>query len=109
MQRDIDHAKGQDEADSPQIVPHLRFLRLLVAGMAVAMVLGLAAIVAILWIRLSAPPLPELPAAIALPEGASAEAVTFSARHLIVVTDTGEVLVYGRDGSLQQRVALDQP
>ena len=109
MTGDINHADRQDEANSPEIVPHLRFLKLLVGGLAAAMVLGLAAIVAILWLRLNAPPLPALPEAVTLPEGAQPAAVTFAGTRLIVVTDTGEVLVYDADGALSQRIVLDQP
>ena len=42
------------------------FLKAMVGGLAVAMVLGLGVIAAILWIRLSAPPLPALPEAVTL-------------------------------------------
>lgn len=73
------------------------------------MVLGLAAVVAILWRGLNVPPLPALPEAVTLPEGAKPTAVTFAGARLIVVTDTGEVLVYDADGVLSQRIALDQP
>ena len=73
------------------------------------MVLGLAAIVTILWLRLGAPPLPDLPAAVTLPEGATVQAVTFAGERLIVVTDGGEVLVYDADGALTGRIELDQP
>ena len=59
-------------------VPELRWLRVLVTVLAGAMVLGVTAIAAILWLRLSEPPLPALPAGIALPAGASPAAVTFA-------------------------------
>lgn len=92
-----------------QIIPHVLFLKLLVGGLAVAMVLGLAVIAVVMWLQLRTPPLPQLPATISLPEGQTAEAVTFGRNLLAVVTDAGEILVYKRDGSLQQRVTLDQP
>ncbi|WBU52520.1 DUF6476 family protein [Paracoccus sp. SCSIO 75233] len=113
MQSDIDHKQGRGEGQMPghddAPVPHLRFLKLLVGGMAVAMVLGLAAIVAILWIRLNTPDLPDLPDAVTLPEGAEPAAVTFAGQRLIVVTDAGEVLVYDESGTLSQQIRLDQP
>lgn len=90
-------------------MPHLLFLKLLVGGLAAAMVLGLGVIATILWLRLNAPPLPALPDAVTLPEGATAAAVTFAHDRLIVVTEAGEVLVYDGDGKLSQQVALDQP
>ncbi|WBU64471.1 DUF6476 family protein [Paracoccus aerodenitrificans] len=113
MQNDIKDGSAQGErevagqSDAP--VPHLLFLKLMVGGLSVAMVLGLAVIVVILWIRLSEPPLPELPASVELPANTSAEAVTFAGNRLIVLTDRDEVLIYDADGSLQQTITLDQP
>lgn len=85
-------------------VPELAWLRRLVTGLAVVMALGIMAVVAILWMRLSQPPLPDLPPGLALPEGASAAAVTFARDWTVVVTDAGEVLLYDRAGALRQRV-----
>lgn len=96
-------------SDGPQTpLPEVRFLKILVTALTVTMMAGLVAIVALLVIRLpGAAPLPELPAAITLPEGAAAQSVTFARDHLIVLTDQGEVLVYTRAGALRQRLALD--
>lgn len=74
-------------------------------GLALVMALGMVAVVAILWLRLSQPPLPVLPNAITLPEGARAAAITFARDWTVVVTEGGEVLVYDRAGGLRQRVA----
>lgn len=83
----------------------LRYLRGLVTALAVVMGLGIIAITVILWLRLgAAAPLPELPPRIALPEGAIPEAVTFARDWTVVVTDTGEVLLFDRSGALYQRV-----
>lgn len=83
----------------------LRYLKALVTGLAVVMGLGIIGIVAVLWIRLGpVETLPKLPAAIALPEGATPEAVTFARNWIVVVTDAGEILLYGRDGQLHNRV-----
>ena len=79
----------------------LGYLRALVTSLAVVMGVGIVAIVAILWLRLGAAPLPELPAAIHLPEGAKAGAVTFARDYVVVVTDAGEVLLYDREGRLK--------
>lgn len=79
----------------------LGYLRALVTSLAVVMGLGIVAIVAILWLRLGAAPLPELPASISLPAGAKAEAVTFARDYIVVVTDKGEVLLYDRAGKLK--------
>lgn len=68
------------------------------------MIVGLLAIVGLLVIRLAAPgpQLPVLPATIALPAGAEIAALTFAQDFTVVVTKTGEVLIYAADGSLRQ-------
>ena len=88
-------------------MPELAWLRRVVTGLALAMGLGIVALVAILWLRLSQPPLPDLPAEIALPAGARAAAVTFARDLTVVVTEAGEVLVYDRAGRLKDRAAVD--
>lgn len=85
-------------------MPELRLLRWLVTGLALVMGLGMIAIVALLWIRLGQPVLPDLPPAITLPDGARAEAVTFARDWIVVVTDAGAVLLYDRSGALRDRV-----
>ncbi len=82
----------------------LRWLRILVTALALVMGLGVLVIAALLWLRLSVAPLPELPPQIALPQGAAPAAVTFARDWLVVVTETGEVLLYDRQGRLRQRV-----
>ena len=109
MTGDIDQAARQHEANLPETAPHERFLKLVVGGLAVAMVLGIAAIVIMLWQLMNSPPLRALPANVQLPEGARAAAVTFADERLIVVTQAGDVLVYDADGTLTQRIVLDQP
>lgn len=82
----------------------LRWLRVLVTSLAAVMGIGVLAIAALLWLRLSEVPLPELPPGIALPDGARAEAVTFARDWIVVVTDAGEVLLYDRQGRLRDQV-----
>jgi hypothetical protein len=97
----------QDEGDwkkAAETVPELRWLKALVTGLAVVMGLGIIAIVVLLWMRLSQPMLPDLPATISLPDGAKAEAVTFARDFIVVVTEAGEVLLYDRAGALKDRV-----
>lgn len=94
-----------EKPDPTEAVPALRWLKALVSALAVAMILGIAAIVTLLWLRLGEAPLPELPASIALPDGARVEAVTFARDWLVVVTDAGEVLLYDRAGKLVSRTA----
>lgn len=88
-------------------VPELAWLRRLVTGLALVMAFGILALVAILWLRLSQPPLPVLPYGLTLPDGASAAAVTFARDWTVVVTEAGEILLYDRAGTLRQRVLPD--
>lgn len=85
-------------------MPHLRYLKRLVTGLAVVMGAGIVAIVALLWLRLAPGEVPALPPEIALPAGAEAAAVTFASDWTVVVTAAGEVLLYDRAGTLRQRV-----
>lgn len=85
-------------------VPELRLLRWLVTGLALVMGLGMVALVALLWLRLGQPMLPDLPDAITLPDNAQAQAVTFARDWIVVVTDAGEVLMYDRSGALRDRL-----
>lgn len=84
-------------------MPELAWLRRLVTGLALVMALGILALVAILWLRLSQPPLPVLPEGLVLPDGARAAAVTFARDWTVVVTEAGEILLYDRSGRLRQR------
>lgn len=85
-------------------MPELRWLKFLVTSLAVIMGLGMMAIVALLWMRLSQPMLPDLPASITLPDGAVVQALTFAPDHIVVVTQAGEVLLYDRNGALKDRL-----
>lgn len=99
--------RNDTRGDDLAKVPELRWLRVLVTLLAGTMALGVIAIAAILWLRLSEPPLPVLPAGIALPAGTSPAAVTFARDWTVVVTDAGEILLFARDGSLKRRVPAD--
>ena len=108
---DISEDPGAPPPD-PALAGTLRFLKILVAALAATMILGLITIVALLVIRLpggtAADPgdLPALPAAVLLPDGAKAEAVTFGRGWVAVVTTAGEILIYDRaTGALRQTVA----
>ncbi|KGJ04602.1 hypothetical protein IT41_09595 [Paracoccus halophilus] len=87
-----------------EALPMLRWLRILVTLLAAVMGLGVLVIAALLWLRLSEASLPDLPDSITLPDGARAEALTFARDWLVVVTDSGEVLLYDRQGRLRDRV-----
>lgn len=89
--------------------PEFRFLRRLVTALAGTMILGLITIIALIVIRFPAAmaPSPVLPAAITLPEGLRAEAVTLGRGWIAVVTDTQEILVLdSTSGAIRQRIAI---
>ncbi|WP_255330668.1 DUF6476 family protein [Paracoccus albicereus] len=92
------------EAEAQPMPAEVRFLKWLVTGLAAVMGGGMIALVALMWVRLGQPSLPQLPDTIILPEGASADAVTFARDWIVVVTDAGEVLLYDREGRLQDSV-----
>ncbi len=83
----------------------LRWLRLLVTSLAAVMGLGILAIVALLWLRLSEAPLPQLPDQIALPDGAQPAAITFARDWIVVVTEAGEILLYDQQGRLKDQAS----
>ena len=97
------HDKAESGAGK---VPELAWLRRLVTALALVMMLGIAAVAATLWLRLS-PSLPELPAAIILPAGETAAAVTFARDWTVVVTGSGTILLFDRGGRLRQSVTPD--
>ena len=97
-------ARDDRTGDGAAKVPELAWLRRVVTGLALAMALGVVAVAGILWIRLAQPPLPRLPDAIALPDGETPAAVTFARDWTVVVTESGEVLVYDRAGELSSQV-----
>jgi hypothetical protein len=90
---------SSSESNGP-LPPDLRLLRVLVPALMVVMIAGLLAIVWVLVTRLGAParPLPGLPPAVILPEGARPAAVTFAQDWLVVVTEAGEILLYSPEG-----------
>lgn len=91
--------------DKGEVIPHLRFLRILVAALAGVMGIGIIAIVILLWFRLGSAPLPVLPDQIRLPADTRVDAVTFSQNWIVVVTDDGQILLFDQDGTLRDQVA----
>ncbi|SNT74508.1 DUF6476 family protein [Paracoccus seriniphilus] len=90
-----------DWDSAAKAVPELRFLKALVTGLTLVMGLGMIAIVALLWMRLGQPVLPDLPANIELPPGASVAALTFAGDRIVVVTGDAQILLYDKSGRLQ--------
>ncbi|MGY6632768.1 MAG: DUF6476 family protein [Alkalilacustris sp.] len=95
---------------APPPPPEVRFLKLLVAGLAVVMGLGMITLVGLVAVRLPAPTAaPSLPDAVVLPDGRTPEAVTFG-RDFIAVVAGGEIFIFDRTGGeLRQRVEVTPP
>ena len=97
-----------DAPDAP-LPPSLRLLKWLVIALTLTMIGGVITVVGLLVTRMPqafAPAGPSLPDGFALPEGAKAQAVTFGEGWIAVVTDDSRILIFGRDGTLRQEVAL---
>ena len=101
---------GMDEApldDGSAEARGLRFLRRLVTLLTVVMIGGVLTIVALLVIRLQAPPPGlALPAEIELPAGAEAAAVTALPGRVLVLTTDDRILLYDAEGALIGQSAL---
>lgn len=97
-------SEGGDDAPAPR---DLRFLKTLVTVLTATMILGLIAVFVAIVIRFPGTSAPApLPAAIALPDGVEAEAVTLG-RDFIAVVAGHEILIYDRtSGELRQRIAV---
>jgi hypothetical protein len=90
---------------------NLRFLRILVTVLTATMILGIATIVVLLFIRFSgetpAQSAVTLPDQIELPDGVAARAVTFGDGWYAVVTDGNNILIFDQaTGELRQSVEI---
>lgn len=99
----------EEETLDPAGLAMLRWLKLLVTGLAVVMALGIVVIAAVIWMRLgpAATEMPPLPAGLTLPEGHKARAVTYLDEQIIILTDEAEILVYDSAGVLRQHARLE--
>ena len=87
---------------------NLRFLRRLVTVLTVVMIGGLVLVVGLLVQRLRVPSVP-VPEALALPDGATAQAVTRGPGWWAVVTTDGRILIFDAGGALAQEIAVSLP
>lgn len=86
---------------------NLRFLRVLVTVLTLTMIGGLIAVFTVIVIRFPSTQPMVLPDTVELPEGVTAEAVTFGGDWLAVVAGD-EILIYGREtGALRQRIQIE--
>jgi Flp pilus assembly protein protease CpaA len=93
----------------PALPPSLRFLKWLVIILTLTMIGGVITVVGLLVTRMPqafSAPSPRLPDGFILPEGATAEAVTFGTGWIAVVTTDDRILIFGKDGRLRQDVAI---
>ncbi|SLN33133.1 hypothetical protein PSA7680_01555 [Pseudoruegeria aquimaris] len=87
----------------------VRFLRGLVLALTLTMIAGVVIIIALIVIRFrEVRQSPDLPASIALPQGAEAIAFTQAPDWYAVVTKDDRILIYDRrSGALRQTVTLE--
>ena len=91
--------------------PSLRFLKGLVITLMITMIVGVITVVGLLVTRMpdgSSPP-PVLPATLTLPDGLTAEAVTLGKGWIAVVTSDQQILIFGPDGTVLQRLQITVP
>lgn len=77
----------------------LRLLRRLVTVLTLVMIGGIVLIVALLWLRLNAPPASVFPDSLALPGGAVPRAVTRADGFLAVVTEDARIFILDPAGT----------
>jgi hypothetical protein len=96
-------------SDTPENLAAARSLRVLmrlVTVLTLVMILGLATVIVLMIAKLGGSG-PALPGEIALPEGATASAITAGPGWYAVVTTAGEILVYNATtGALRQRIRI---
>lgn len=100
-----------DTSDKLELPPSLRWLKWLVTGLTLTLILGVIAIVALLVTRLPAPTTTEaaaFPDSLALPEGASPEAITRGKGWIGVVTTDGRMLIFDQTGALTKEIQIRQ-
>lgn len=86
----------------------LKYLKWLVTGLTVTMILGFLTIVALFVMRFTEMNRAELPDTITLPDGARATAFTRGEGWFAVVTANDEILIYSRvTGNLRQRIRIE--
>lgn len=99
---------GTNTSPISQPDAHLpRYLKALVTALSVTMILGVILIVGVIVMRFNADTAVPLPAAITLPDGATATAFTRGPDWLAVVTADGHILIYDPDGkTLRQDIEV---
>jgi hypothetical protein len=89
--------------------PSLRLLKWLVIVLTLTMIGGVITVVGLIVTRMPqafTTRAPTLPAALTLPQGKKAAAITFGTGWIAVVTTDQHILVFDKDGVLQQDVPV---
>ncbi|MFN3721764.1 MAG: DUF6476 family protein [Paracoccaceae bacterium] len=95
--------------ETEALPPSLRLLKWLVIVLTATMIVGVITVVGLLVTRMPDISPMALPDQIALPPGARAAAVTMGRDFIAVVTEDGQILIFGRDGALRQEVSITAP
>ncbi|MEB8385743.1 DUF6476 family protein [Rhodobacteraceae bacterium KMM 6894] len=89
----------------------IKYLRRLVTVLSATMIIGFIVLIALFVTRFSGgqpPNLPEFPAALTLPDNATATAFTQGTDWIAVVTADDRILIYDRtSGALRQTILID--
>jgi hypothetical protein len=93
--------------ESQNLPPNLRALARLVTVLTVVMIAGIVIVVGLLALKLGGGPAVQVPAGIALPAGATAEAFTQGKGWYAVVTTDRRILIFdSATGALTQTVEI---
>jgi Flp pilus assembly protein protease CpaA len=89
--------------------PSLRFLKWLVIVLTLTMIGGVITVVAVIVTRMPQGMAagPVLPDTLTLPPGTTAAAITAGAGWFAVVTTDDRILIFGRNGEMQQEIRVD--
>ncbi|MEM1430141.1 MAG: DUF6476 family protein [Pseudomonadota bacterium] len=106
-------APRDERQPTPAELRSLGLLRVLVTLLTGTMILGIAALVTLLYLRLPGassvtPPPPTLPDGLTLPAGATAQAVTAGQGWWAIVTAEGSILLYDGDGALMRELQAEE-
>ena len=93
--------------DPDRLPPSLRFLKWLVIILTITMIGGVITVVGLLVTRMPLAQGPvTLPDGLNLPAGLRPQAVTMGSDWIGVVTTDDRILIFRRDGTLRQEIAL---
>ena len=100
-----------DTSEKLELPPSLRWLKWLVTGLTLTLILGVIAIVTLLVTRLPIPANQEavaFPDTLALPDGAVPEAITRGKGWTGVVTTDGRMFIFDAAGALTKEVLIQE-